>query len=145
MHIRIGHIALRARDLERTAAFYRDTLGFPEAFRMYDAEGRTSNVHLFAGGGQFLEIFPNGTVERAVTGETIGPAHICFEVDDAAQTQEALRLRGAVIDREAAAGASRCVNFWMRDPDGVILEFAQLPPESLQAKALAARGKDDKS
>jgi lactoylglutathione lyase len=138
MSIRIGHVALRTRDLEKTAAFYRDVLGFPEAFRMYDEAGNLSNIHLFVGAadtGQFLELFPGGTVEREITADTIGPAHLCFEVEDAAQTQEEIRARGAPIDKEAARGVSRCINFWTRDPDGVRLEFAQLPSDSLQAKA----------
>jgi lactoylglutathione lyase len=137
MGIKIGHIALRARELEKTVAFYRDTLGFPEAFRMYDSAGLPNNVHVFVGGDQFLEIFPNGTEEREITGKTIGPAHICFEVDDALKKQEEIHARGAVIDKAAAQGGSKCINFWTHDPDGVSLEFAQLPPESLQAQAIA--------
>ncbi|MDR1468258.1 MAG: VOC family protein [Spirochaetaceae bacterium] len=141
MSITIGHVALRARDLEKTVAFYRDTLGFPEAFRMYDDAGNPNNVHLFVGVGQFLELFPGGTVEREITGETIGPVHLCFEVDDAVKAQEEIRSRGAPIDKEAARGISRCINFWTHDPDGVRLEFAQLPPDSLQAAAIARQQK----
>jgi catechol 2,3-dioxygenase-like lactoylglutathione lyase family enzyme len=135
--IKIGHIALRAQDLEKTAAFYRDTLGFPEAFRMYDSAGIANNVHVFVGNDQFIEIFPNGTEAREVTEKTIGPVHICFEVDNALEKQEEIRGRGAVIDKSAAQGASKCINFWTHDPDGVSIEFSQLPPESLQAQAIA--------
>lgn len=138
-NIKIGHIALRARDLEKTAAFYRDVLGFPEAFRMYDEAGKPSNVHVFVGGDQFLELFPGGTVDREITADTTGPVHLCFEVDDAARAQEEIRSRGAPIDKETSRGVSRCINFWTHDPDGVRLEFAQLPPESLQASAIARR------
>jgi lactoylglutathione lyase len=137
MSIKIGHIALRARDLEKTVAFYRDVLGFPEAFRMYDNAGKPNNVHVFVGDGQFLEIFPNGTEEREITGKTIGPVHICFEVANAREKQEEIRARGAVIDKAAAQGTSKCINFWTHDPDGITLEFTQLPPESLQAQAIA--------
>jgi catechol 2,3-dioxygenase-like lactoylglutathione lyase family enzyme len=106
---------------------------------MYDEAGKPTNVHVFVGGGQFLELFPGGTEARAITDKTAGPAHLCFEVDDAARAQEDIRARGAPIDREAARGGSRCINFWTHDPDGVSLEFAQLPPDSLQAQAIERR------
>jgi lactoylglutathione lyase len=136
--IQIGHVALRTKNLEKTVAFYRDVLGFPEAFRMYDDEGKPSNVHIFVGAGQFLELFPGGAETKGShRGDEAGPVHLCFEVDDAARMQEEIRARGAAIDKEASRGASRCINFWTHDPDGVSLEFAELPPDSLQAQALA--------
>ena len=43
----LGHIALRTRNLEETARFYREVLGFPEAFRMYDDAGNTTTCLLY--------------------------------------------------------------------------------------------------
>jgi lactoylglutathione lyase len=137
MFKRIGHIAIRAGDIETTVAWYRDVLGMKEAFRMNNlAGGKLGSVHLFAAPGQFIEIFPGGTEEFRPTDATIGYSHLCIEVDNAAKTLEELRSRGAPIDTELKTGYSKCIQFWTHDPDGNRIEFMELPPESLQIQAL---------
>jgi lactoylglutathione lyase len=134
---RIGHIAIRARDIEVTAAWYRDVLGMKEAFRMYNVPGeKLGSIHIYAAPGQFIEIFPHGNEEFRPGEKTIGYSHLCFEVDDAAKTQEELRGRGAPIDTELKRGFSKCIQFWTHDPDGNRIEFTELPPESLQLQAI---------
>ncbi|MDR0568949.1 MAG: VOC family protein [Spirochaetaceae bacterium] len=136
MITRLGHIALRARDIEATAGFYRDVLGMKEAFRMYNLPGeQLGSVHIYVAPSQFIEIFPNGAEEYAPTPQTIGYSHLCFEVDDAAGTLEELRKRGAPIDTELKLGFSRCIQFWTHDPDGNRIEFMELPPDCLQTAA----------
>ncbi|MDR3334939.1 MAG: VOC family protein [Treponema sp.] len=133
----LGHIAIRARDIEATAAFYRDVLGMPEAFRMQDPSGsKLGSVHIYIAPSQFIEIFPNGAEEPGDLKTTIGLVHFCIEVDNAAKTLEAIRSRGAPIDVELKTGYSRCIQFWTHDPDGNAVEFMELPPESLQQQAL---------
>jgi lactoylglutathione lyase len=136
MKCTIGHIAIRARDIEATAAFYRDTLGMPEAFRMQDPTGtKLGTVYIYVAPSQFIEIFAGGQ-EKTGDGKTnIGPVHICFEVDNAAKSLEELRAKGAPIDTELKTGYSKCIQFWTHDPDGNALEFMELPPESLQQQA----------
>ncbi|GHT73634.1 hypothetical protein FACS1894124_2300 [Spirochaetia bacterium] len=136
MITRLGHLAIRARDIEKTAAFYRDVLGMPEAFRMQDPTGtRLGSVHMYIAPSQFLEIFPGGTEKHPSTQETIGLHHFCIEVDDAAKTQEELRSRGAPIDQELKVGYSKCIQFWTHDPDGNSFEFMELPPGCKQVEA----------
>jgi lactoylglutathione lyase len=131
----LGHLALRAKDIEETAKFYRDVIGFKEAFRMYNGEGGAlGTIYLYIAPSQFIEIFPNGSGEQP-DGNTIGIKHICIEVENAARFQEELRGRGAPIDTELKTGFSKCIQFWTHDPDGVRIEFMELPPESLQAQA----------
>ena len=134
---RIGHIAIRAKDIEKTVSFYRDILGCKEAFRMYNGEGGAlSTIYLCVAPGQFIEIFPNGSAERKIENDTIGYSHLCIEVEDAAKTLEALRAKGLPIDVELKTGLSKCKMFWTHDPDGSRIEFMELTPESLQAQAL---------
>jgi lactoylglutathione lyase len=140
---RIGHIAIRARDIEATTAFYRDILGMREAFRMYNGEGGSlGTIYLCAAPGQFIEIFPNGTEERPIDTGTIGYSHLCLEVADAAKTLEELRARGLPVDRELQTGLSKCRMFWTHDPDGNRIECMELTPESLQAQAVDRLAKD---
>lgn len=136
MITRLGHIAIRARDIEATVSFYRDILGMKEAFRMHNLPGeKLGSVHLFVAPSQFIEIFPNGTEVSPPNEHTIGYAHICFEVEDAAKTLEELRNRGAPIDVELKRGFSRGIQFWTHDPDGNRIEFMELPPDCLQVEA----------
>ncbi|MDR3174097.1 MAG: VOC family protein [Treponema sp.] len=138
MKPRLGHIAIRARDVEKTAAFYRDVLGFPEAFRMYnerDPARPLTTVYIYIAESQFIEIFPGGLVEKQSGADVIGPVHFCVEVDNAAAALEEIRRRGAPIDVELKTGYSRCIQFWTHDPDGNAVEFMELPPDSLQRKA----------
>jgi lactoylglutathione lyase len=134
---RIGHIAIRARDIEATVAFYRDILGMKEAFRMYNGpDGALSTIYVCVAPGQFIEIFPNGTEERPSTANTIGYSHLCIEVENVEKTLAELRARGLPIDQEIKTGLSKCKMFWTHDPDGNSMEFMELPPESLQAQAI---------
>ena len=133
----LGHLAIRARDIEATTKFYREIIGLKEAFRMYNGEGgKLGTVYMYIAPSQFIEIFPNGGGEQT-DNDTVGIKHICIEVDNAAASQEELRSRGAPIDRELKTGFSKCLQFWTHDPDGNKIEFMELPPESLQAQANA--------
>jgi lactoylglutathione lyase len=133
---RIGHTAIRARDIEATARFYRETLGMKEAFRMQNPAGdKLGCIYMYVAHSQFIEIFPDGCEDAPHTGKTIGHAHVCYEVDNAAAFLEEVRARGAPIDVELKHGYSRCIQFWTHDPDGNSIEFMELPQDSLQAQA----------
>ena len=131
----LGHLAIRAIDIEKTAEFYREIIGLKEAFRMYNGEDKKlSTIYMYIAPGQFIEIFPNGSGEQSGDND-VGIKHICIEVEDAAAFQEELRARGTPIDRELKTGFSKCLQFWIHDPDGNKIEFMELPPESLQYQA----------
>ena len=131
----LGHPAIRAKDIEETAKFYREIVGLKEAFRMYNGEGnKLSAIYMYIAKSQFIEIFPNGSGEQS-SDNNVGIKHICIEVENAAAFQEELRARGAPIDQELKTGFSKCLQFWTHDPDGNKIEFMELPPDSLQAQA----------
>ena len=130
MRMSLGHLAIRAKDIEATAKFYREIIGFQEAFRMNNpGDGKLGTIYMYIAPSQFIEIFPNGDGGQA-DNNTIGIKHICIEVDNAAEFQEILRARGAPIDTELKTGISKCIQFWTHDPDGNRIEFMELPPES---------------
>jgi lactoylglutathione lyase len=131
----LGHLAVRARDVEASAKFYREVIGLKEAFRMNNpVSGKLGAIYMYIAPSQFIEIFPDGSGEQTGN-DAIGIKHICIEVDNAAGFQEELRSRGAPIDIELKTGISKCIQFWTHDPDGNRIEFMELPPESLQAQA----------
>jgi catechol 2,3-dioxygenase-like lactoylglutathione lyase family enzyme len=98
------------------------------------------SVHIFVAQSQFIEIFAGGTEERFVDNATVGPAHFCFEVDDAAKAIEEIRARGAPIDTELKKRYSGYIQFWTHDPDGSSIKLMYLPPNCLQVRANLERG-----
>ncbi len=134
---RIGHVAIRTRDIEKSAAFYREVLGMPEAFRMYNADGAVGSVHMFVAPSQYIELFPNGSDQCPPSATMVGHCHMCYEVANAREALEEIRAKGAPIDVELKLGLSRCIQFWTHDPDGNQIEFMELPPDCLQVQANA--------
>jgi lactoylglutathione lyase len=56
----IAHTAVKTPDLERSLAFYRDTLGFEEMMRINSPGGTLMLVYLRMTDTQYIEIFPGG-------------------------------------------------------------------------------------
>ena len=132
---RLGHLAIRVKDIDAAARFYCETLGFKEAFRMHNLEGgKLGGIYIYIARSQFIEIFPNGSGEQN-SDNIIGIKHMCIEVENITAFIEEIRARGAPIDTEIKTGYSGCLQFWTHDPDGNKIEFMELPPESLQAQA----------
>lgn len=120
---KIGHVALYVSDLERSARFYTQVLGFDVS----DVYGED----MMPGGAVFLRcntdhhgiaLFAAGPE----TGGQSGQHHMAFEVaslDDVVHARNHLRAHGVPIDFEGRrrAGAQLAVEF--RDPDGHHLEI----------------------
>lgn len=127
----IGHAVLKVRDLERSAAFYRDVLGLQECGRL---EGRM--VFFTAGISHHdLAILNVGPDAPDADPNAVGLAHVAFRIgegyEDLKQAAETLRARGVELDRTADHRASLSVYF--KDPDGNEIEFyADQPRESWQ-------------
>ena len=133
----IGHSAYRVKDIDASLSFYAK-LGINEAFRMQRPDGSLGIVYLLMGGGQFVELFPNGTEQVSVGQQTIGYAHLCLEVDDMGKTVADIEAKGVVLDRPIRLGGNGNYQAWVVDPDGNRIELMQISPESRQAKARRA-------
>ncbi|MCG9030893.1 lactoylglutathione lyase [Laribacter hongkongensis] len=125
--MRLLHTMLRVGDLDRSIAFYTDVLGmrllrrndYPEgrftlAFVGYDSEDRAS----------VIELTHNWDTAQYDLGTAFG--HLAVEVDDAAATCEAVRVRGGKVVREAGPMKhGTTVIAFVEDPDGYKIEFIQ--------------------
>jgi catechol-2,3-dioxygenase len=115
----LGHVVLKVRNLQRSEAFYSDTLGMPVTLRLSDprmtffALETSGNHHDFAlievGSGSALSPADNPT----------GLAHVAFKVgsslEEFGQLRSVLEASGITVLYEAERGFSRSVH--VLDPD----------------------------
>ena len=113
----IDHVALHCADLERTKAWYVDTLGFEHVF-----PGQWSGVPIFLRlGSTFIALFPRREHDDRGKGGAI--SHLAFRAATKADFESAqgeLQSKKITFTVEDH-GVSRSVYF--RDPDGFQLEI----------------------
>ena len=131
----IGHAAFNVKDMEKTVAFYENSMGFKKAFEIQRPEtGEPWIVYIYAGNGQFVELFYGGTKEIPYQDENIGFSHVCVAVDDIQEAWKKIVATGASQDVPPKQGADHNWQCWTRDPDGNRIELMQISDESPQMK-----------
>jgi catechol 2,3-dioxygenase-like lactoylglutathione lyase family enzyme len=141
-----NHTSFTVSDLSRSLAFFRDALGFqvtseapraiPMGERITGVPGADLLVAYVQGPGHRLELIEyrapadRGQV-RSRPCDT-GFAHIAFDVDDIEAAISAAASHGVTpvaetvtIDKGPNAGGKAV---YLRDPDGITIEFIQPPP-----------------
>ena len=125
--MRILHTMLRVGDLDRSISFYTDVMGM-QLLRKSDNEQYRYTL-AFVGyqpekEGAVLELTYNWDESEYDLGTGYG--HIAIEVDDAADTCDAIRNAGGTVTREAGPvkGGSTIIAF-VQDPDGYKIELIQ--------------------
>jgi len=129
--MRILHTMLRVGDLDRSIAFYTDIMGM-KLLRKNDNEQYRYTL-AFVGyqperEGAVLELTYNWDESEYDLGTGYG--HIAIEVDDAAETCDAIRNAGGTVTREAGPvkGGSTIIAF-VQDPDGYKIELIEKKPD----------------
>jgi lactoylglutathione lyase len=134
----IAHWALKVRDLERSLAFYRDTLGFKEMMRInWPETGKLMLVYLRVTDTQYVELFPDGAGDVAPDEDTTSMHHVCLQVDSISATAAHLRAIGVPMFRAEKLGLDGNNQCWIKDPDGNRIEFMQMLPDNMQEQAIA--------
>jgi catechol 2,3-dioxygenase-like lactoylglutathione lyase family enzyme len=141
---RFDHTSFTVADIERAVAFWRDVMGFTVAdlsLREGDWLGAVVGVpgarcriaHLH-GHGAHLEFIQYLTpAGDDVTGppNRPGTAHVAFLVEDiealAARMLEAGASEQGRIARCTSGPAAGCRAVYLKDPNGIIVELAELP------------------
>lgn len=132
----IGHLAIRAKDLDTVVRFYVEQLDCAEMFRLHRDNGDLMLVYLRLTDDQYLEFFPNGTGE-APAREAVGMSHLCITVADLDVTVAELERRGVAIARGVITGLDGNRQAWIADPEGNRIELMEMAADSGQAKAIA--------
>jgi catechol 2,3-dioxygenase len=118
--VRIGHVVLKVRDLDRSLAFYRDLLGFRVA-------GEMSNVMIFltATGENHhdLALLRVGDSAPSPLATAVGLYHVAIQLPDweAVQRAHAVLLDRGLLRGAVDHGVSR--SLYTADPDGNEIEL----------------------
>jgi len=136
---RLNHAVLFVSDVDRSAAFYRDVLGFRQ-ITMTPAGMRAAFLQApDSTNDHDLGLFEVGP-QAAAGSRAVGLYHLAWEVD----TLETLeQLAGRLAEAGALVGATdhgTTKSLYAKDPDGIEFEVVWLiPAELLDDEARAAR------
>jgi len=124
----VAQVALYVHDLAASRSFYRDFLGYEEAFTLKNPDGSLRSALFKIGDRQTVELIPE------VAPATDRLNHIALETDDAEAMRTYLKSRGIVVPEHVTKGQVTTAYFTVTDPDGHTVEFAQYGPESGMAR-----------
>ena len=121
------HIALRARDFDRSLAFYTEGLGFPVAHSWGDGDTRIALLDM--GDGNYVELFASAPGQSPEASNTPAPwpfFHLALRSSDVDRDIETVRALGCPVTVEPKSvqvnGKTIRVGFFL-GPDGEVLEF----------------------
>ena len=122
----LGHVCIKSTDLEATLAFYT-AMGMTKQFD-FTRKGKLIGFYLKADNTTFVEVFLADEVEK-IDKQVLH--HFCLETDSLEGLRKTLLERG-YAPGEIKMGADQSPQFWMKDPNGMDLEFQQYTEKSSQ-------------
>jgi catechol 2,3-dioxygenase-like lactoylglutathione lyase family enzyme len=121
--MKLHHLALGARDVDRVARWYSEVFGLPELTRHFYDDGTLRSAWLDIGGTVLMVEHTDET--RRVDGVGAGPFLLAFEV--AADERDALESR---LDRSGSQVEARThYTSYARDPEGNRVAISGYPVE----------------
>jgi catechol 2,3-dioxygenase-like lactoylglutathione lyase family enzyme len=125
----LNHVALSVPNIDQAVAYYTKTMGFPEAFRQTDDKGQVTLVYVQISKNTFIELQPSNP-QRPV-----GINHLGVVVENMPAATAMFKQRGADVSEIRTSGTKAILSNIM-DPNGVRIELAELPPDSLHRQAM---------
>jgi catechol 2,3-dioxygenase-like lactoylglutathione lyase family enzyme len=123
----IAHVCIFAANLDATLRFYC-ALGLRKQFD-FTKQGRVIGYYLRVSENTFIEVFEKPGANGATSASNL--SHICLETD----AIEGLRQQMADAGYQPGdikLGCDQSYQFWIKDPNGVDIEFHQYTPQSAQ-------------
>jgi glyoxylase I family protein len=124
----LAHVCIRTNDLEATRRFYEEGLGCVLKFR-FTRNGKVIGHYFEAGSRQFIEVFL--VDEKLPATRDRGLDHFCMETGDIEGLRDRLVKLG-YEPGEIKKGCDQSWQFWMKDPNGIAIEFQQYTDMSAQ-------------
>jgi catechol 2,3-dioxygenase-like lactoylglutathione lyase family enzyme len=125
----LNHVALSVPNIDEAVAYYTKTMGFPEAFRQTDDKGQVTLVYVQISKNTFIELQPSNP-QRPV-----GINHLGVVVENMPAATAMFKQRGADVSEIRTSGTKAILSNIMA-PNGVRIELAELPPDSLHRQAM---------
>lgn len=142
---RLHHTAYVVKDLEKTRAFYEDVIGLPliatycEKDVLFGAERVYCHCFFGIGDGGALAFFQFADSKDQ---DLFGPAipespfnHVALHVDRDVQDALEARIAAAGIEGSYVLEHGYCRSVYIKDPDGMILEFTVDEPAAVAQEA----------
>lgn len=118
---KVGHVVLKARDIDPIEKFYTEVLGFEVVFRLQQPRGVFFTLGEQHHDLAVLEVPPSSDEPKA---EQVGLHHVALQVEDFAALKESyqtLKRHGVPILRAVDHGITKSIYFC--DPAGNRLEL----------------------
>ena len=138
MGLKLHHLAIGARDIERVATFYRDLLGLSEVSRNHDPDGRLRSVWLDLG-GPVLMIERTEEPARLVQGVGAGP----FLLALASEPEERVSLKRSLAASGFSVESQTEHTIYVRDPEGNRVAISSYPLKRRSTKLLIGTNKTE--
>ncbi len=144
---RLHHTAYTTKDLEATRAFYEDVLGFPlvatycEKDELFGKERTYCHCFFAMKDGSALAFFQFADADDAAEFSPPIPEspfhHVALHVDQEAQAELEARIAaaGIVEPQTYVLEHGYCRSVYVKDPNGMILEFTCDAPEAIDTEA----------
>ncbi len=125
----LNHVALSVPNLDEAVAYYTKTMGFPEAFRNVDEKGQTTLVYVQISKNTFIELQPANPQRPP------GINHLGVHVENMPAATAMFKQGGAKVSDIRNSG-TKAILADITDLNGVRIELAELPGESLHRQAM---------
>ena len=128
--VRMNHVAISTPNIEETIAYYTETMGFPEAFRVTNDSGQIVLVYVQVSENSFLELQPANDQRPP------GLSHFGVVVEDMDAAIDMYRGRGVEVEDSRISGTNAVLSN-IYDENGIRMELLELPAVSEHAQAEA--------
>ncbi|KAF0096085.1 MAG: Glyoxalase/bleomycin resistance protein/dioxygenase [Puniceicoccaceae bacterium 5H] len=125
---RLAHVCLRTSDLAATRQFYCDVLGFTHVFDFF-RKGEVVGFYFQVAEAQFIEVFYEDKIEADNGSHVL--FHFCLECEDLKATRQKL-LDAGYAPGEIIMPKDNTYQFWVKDPNGMGVEFQEYTKDSCQ-------------
>lgn len=127
----MNHVGINVPDVEEAVTYYTQKVGYREAFRVNEANGKPRIVYMHISRNTFLELQASGPQRPA------GFTHYGLVVDSAAASVDTFRKRGLTVSDVTKSDTK--VNLAnLTDPYMGRVELVEITPDSLHARAIAS-------
>ena len=129
---KVLHVGISVSDMERSLKWYKEVLGFDQLLKDDYVPPLGARICFIRGcGGYEIELFqydqpkaiPSDRLTPNSDLQTIGTKHAAFETDDMPALKAHFVACGVDIAHEVTMDGEAVM--FIRDPDGVLLEFIQ--------------------